>query len=168
MSASANLSTTQIPVPGFETTFITRNELADDQLKALQDKLNAVVGNFGGELIMNEDWGKRRMSYPIEKETRGQYNFMVYTGKGDIVHEIERNLRLHDHVLRFLSISLGKEFNGDDYKKHREDMKAAAKKREEEREARREERAAERRAAMEQRGGGRGHDRDHGDDGMNG
>ncbi len=161
----------QIPTPGFETTFITRGEMADDALKALQEKLNGVVTSFGGELILNEDWGKRRLTYPIEKETRGQYTYMAYTGKGDVVHEIERNLRLHDHVLRFLSVSLGKEFDGENFKKHREEMKAAAKRREEEREARREERAAERRASQGDRPSYRDHSRDRdagGDEGSHG
>ncbi len=129
-------------IPGYETTFITRAELSDEGLKALQERLNGVVAQYGGELVMSEDWGKRKLAYPIAKETRGHYTYFVYTGKGDIVHEIERNLRLNDQVLRFLSVNLSKEFEIESFKKARADQQAAAKKREEEREARREERMA--------------------------
>ena len=138
-------------LPGYETTVITRAEMSDDNLKVLQEKLNGVIAAFGGELITTEDWGKRKLSYPIQKETRGQYTYIVYTGKGEVVHEIERNLRLHDHVLRFLTVNLEKEFEHEGFKKKRLDIQAAAKRREEEREARREERAAERRGQYEER-----------------
>ena len=142
---------------GYETTWITRSELSDEGLKALQDRVTQVVASFQGELVLSEDWGKRKLAYPIQKETRGQYTYMVYTGKAGVVHEIERNLRLHDHVLRFLTVNLENEFDGAEFTERRADIHAAAKRREEEREARREERNAERRG-YEDRGDYRRHD----------
>jgi small subunit ribosomal protein S6 len=138
--------TTLAKPAGYETTFITRSELSDEKLKELQERLNGIVGQFKGELVLNEDWGKRKLAYPIQKESRGHYTYFVYSGEGDIVHEIERNLRLNEHVLRFLTVNLEKEFDAEKFKKHRAEIHAAAKRREEEREARREERMAERRA----------------------
>lgn len=132
---------------GYETTFITRSELSDDNLKAIQDKLSNVVNSFRGEVVLSEDWGKRKLAYTIQKESRGHYTYFVYTGEGDVVHEIERNLRLQDHVLRFLTVNLEKEFDPEAFRKQRSDMQEAAKRREAEREARREERNAERRGA---------------------
>jgi small subunit ribosomal protein S6 len=102
-------------LPGYETTFITRVDLSDDGLKTLKDRLNAIVKAYGGETVYEEDWGKRKFAYPIEKETRGHYTHFVYTGKGDIVHEIERNLRLHESTLRFMTVNLAKEFHKDIY-----------------------------------------------------
>jgi len=133
-------------IAGFETTFITRPEMNEDQLKALQDRLISLVSEYKGELVLQEDWGTKRLAYKIEKETRGRYTYLVYTGEGNIVAEIERNLRINDHVMRFLSVNISKEFEKDAFMKRREEIKAQAKKREEEREARREEREARRRA----------------------
>lgn len=145
---------------GYETTFITRAEMTDDALKALNEKIAGIVKNYQGEVVLTEDWGKRKLAYPIQKESRGHYTYLVYTGRGDVVHEIERNLRIQDHVLRFLSVNLDKEFDPEAYQKRRAEIQAAAKKREEEREARREERMAERRAyGDDDRGGYRGRDR---------
>jgi small subunit ribosomal protein S6 len=152
----ANASTGANLLPGYETTFITRSELSDDALKALQDRLTQVVGEYKGAIVMHEDWGKRKLAYPIHKESRGHYTYLVYTGKGDIVHEIERNLRLHDHVLRFLTVNLEKEFDAEAFTKRRAELHAAAKRREEEREARREERMAERRGYGDDHGERRG------------
>lgn len=151
-------------IAGYETTFITRPELSDDGLKALSERLSQVVGSFQGEVVLTEDWGKRKMAYPISKESRGHYTYLVYSGKGDIVHEIERNLRLHDHVLRFLTVNLATEFDAAEFKKRRADVHAAAKRREEEREARREERNAERRGYADDRSDYRRHDMDDAED----
>jgi len=104
-------------IPGYETTFITKVDLSDDALKTLKDRLTGVVKSFGGELVYGEDWGKRKFAYPIQKEVRGHYTYLVYTGKGDVVAEIERNLRLNDTVLRFMSVNLAKEFDKDVFMK---------------------------------------------------
>ena len=132
-------------IPGYETTIITRAELSDEGLKALLERVKGIAGQFSGDVVLHEDWGKRKLAYPIQKESRGHYTYLVYSGKGEVVHEVERNLRIHEHVLRFLTVKLEKEFDGEVFKKQRTDIQAAAKRREEEREARREERNAERR-----------------------
>lgn len=131
--------------PGYETTFITRAELTDEALKALHERLSGVISSFQGQIVLTEDWGRRKLAYPIRKESRGHYSYIVYSGKGDVVHEVERNLRLHDHVLRFLTVNLESEFDAEGFRRKRAEVHAAAKRREEEREARREERMAERR-----------------------
>lgn len=141
----ANTAAGAKKLAGYETTFITRAEMTDEALKALQDRLTGVVKDWKGEVILQEDWGKRKLAYPIQKESRGQYTYLVYTGKSDIVHEMERNLRMQDHVLRFLTVNLENEFDAEIFTKRRAELAAAAKRREEEREARREERMAERR-----------------------
>ena len=104
-------------LPGYETTFITRVDLTDDGLKALKDRIIAVIGNYKGEVVYQEDWGKRKFAYPINKESRGHYTYIVYTGTGDIVAEIERNLRLNDQVVRFMTVNLSKEFDLEVYTK---------------------------------------------------
>ena len=104
-------------LPGYETTFVTKVDLTDEALKTLKDRLFGIVKAYGGELVYEEDWGKRKFAYPIEKETRGQYTYFVYTGRGDVVAEIERNLRLHESLLRFMTVNLAKEFDKETYSK---------------------------------------------------
>ena len=91
---------------GYETTFITSPEMTDDALAELKKKLEEVVKTFKGNMIHTEDWGKRKMAYPIRKETRGHYSFMIYDGDGGVVTELERTLRLQEPILRFLSVRL--------------------------------------------------------------
>ncbi len=145
---STQKQTASAPLAGYETTYILRSELGDDGVKNLQDRLNAAIAEFGGELVLSEDWGRKKLAYPIQKEARGHYIYWVYTGKQDVVHEIERNLRLNEHVLRYLTVNLEKEFSPEGFKKSRADYHAAVKRREEEREARREERGDRRHGGM--------------------
>jgi small subunit ribosomal protein S6 len=164
MTQTASENTIKKTYSGYETTYITRSELSDESLKVLQERLAQLVASYDGELVLTEDWGKKKLAYPIQKETRGQYNYLVYTGRPDVVHELERNLRLNEHVLRFLTVHLSQNFDPVVFRKQRSDVHAAAKRREEEREARREERNAERRAFGDDRSDYRRHDLDDGDD----
>jgi small subunit ribosomal protein S6 len=104
-------------LPGYETTIITRVDMSDESLKTLKDRLFAIVKDFGGELVYQEDWGKRKFSYPMQKEVRGQYTHIVYTGSTGVVAELERNLRLNESTLRFMTVVLAKEFSKEEYMK---------------------------------------------------
>ena len=104
-------------LPGYETTIITRVDMSDESLKTLTDRLFAIVKDFGGELVYQEDWGKRKFSYPMQKEVRGQYTHIVFTGSTGVVAELERNLRLNESTLRFMTVVLAKEFNKEEYMK---------------------------------------------------
>lgn len=147
---------------GYETTFLTRGEMNDDQLKALQDKLKEVIAEYKGEVVAFEDWGTKKLAYSIQNESRARFSHFVYTATGNVVAEMERHLRMNDHVLRFLSVNVATEFNQEEYLKRKEAIKAQAKKREEEREARREERLAERKMReAEENGEYEDHSHDH-------
>lgn len=104
-------------LPGYETTFITRVDMPEDALKTLKDRLFAIVKDFKGELVYQEDWGKRKFAFPIEKEVRGQYTYFVYTGTSGVVAELERNLRLNESTLRFMTVTLSKEFDKEVFTK---------------------------------------------------
>lgn len=107
-------------IPGYETTFVTRVDMTDDQLNQLKEKVKTIITNFGGELVFSEDWGKRKLAYSIQKETRGHYTYFVYTGKAGVTKEIERNLKIDDHLLRYLSINLSPEFDKEKFLKNPE------------------------------------------------
>jgi small subunit ribosomal protein S6 len=104
-------------LPGYETTLITRVDQSDDALKALKDRLFNIIKDFGGELVYQEDWGKRKFAFPIQKEVRGHYTYIVYTGKSGVVAELERNLRLNESTVRFMTVNLSKEFNKEVFTK---------------------------------------------------
>jgi small subunit ribosomal protein S6 len=88
----------------YETVFIVNPELSEDQHQLLFDKLNGLVPEDQGMLVKLDEWGNKRLAYEIKKHTRGYYVLMDFCGDGALVKEIERNLRLDDRVLKYMTV----------------------------------------------------------------
>jgi small subunit ribosomal protein S6 len=88
----------------YETTVVLRADVGGDAIEATLDKVREAVRGRGGKLIAINHWGKKKLAYDIAKQTRGVYVHAQFLGFGKMVHEIERNLRISDSVLRFLTV----------------------------------------------------------------
>lgn len=117
MARNAQGTASEGLLPGYETVVITKPEMSTQAFTTMKERISSIIKNFGGEEVLQEDWGKRKLSYNIHKESRGKYNYIAYTGKPGVVGEIERNLRLNENVIRFLSVCLEDEFDKDEFLK---------------------------------------------------
>ena len=90
----------------YETTVITKSATGEDQINALKTKVEGLIQTHEGTLANYEDWGTRRLAHLIQNENRGRYVFFAYTGNNGTVAEIERNLRINENVVRYLSINV--------------------------------------------------------------
>ena len=90
----------------YETIYVTHPELSEEELQELQAKLNSILASFKGDLIKLEDWGAKKLSYEIRKNSRGHFFLMDYVSDVDLIRELERNLRLSDRVLRFQTVRI--------------------------------------------------------------
>jgi small subunit ribosomal protein S6 len=89
----------------YETIFITHPELSEEDQNALQEKVRAITTGFKGEILKIEDWGPRKLSYQIRKNSRGRYFMLDYLSDASaLVRELERTLRLNDGVLKYLTV----------------------------------------------------------------
>jgi small subunit ribosomal protein S6 len=88
----------------YETIFILRPDLGESAQKDAVKRFEGITASSGGDLIDTEEWGFRELAYPIRGERRGLYVRLDYGGNGATMNEIERNLRLSDSVLRYLSV----------------------------------------------------------------
>ncbi len=88
----------------YETIYITHPELTEEELSEIQQKVNSILANYKGDLIKLEDWGTKKLTYEIRKNTRGHFFLMDYLAGTDLIRELERNLRLNDRVLRFQTV----------------------------------------------------------------
>ena len=70
------------------------------------ERAKDVIGRLDGTLTKLDNWGKRKLAYPIQKNTRGTFVYLKYVGFSDLVAELERNLRLLDEVVRFQTVLL--------------------------------------------------------------
>lgn len=96
-------------MPTYETTVITKPNTTEDQVTALRQKVESIVQAHQGQLGNFEDWGTRRLSFEIQKENRGRYLYWAFTGNNGTVAELERNFRINENVVRFLSANLSTE-----------------------------------------------------------
>jgi small subunit ribosomal protein S6 len=90
----------------YETTVVMRPDLGGDAVEAALDRVREVVRTGGGKLLGIDHWGKRKLAYPMAKQARGIYVHTHYLGGSGLVAELERNLRISDSVLRYLTIRL--------------------------------------------------------------
>ena len=90
----------------YESVFIARQDLTDGQVKELATKMADIVNNNGATVTNTEFWGLRQLAYRINKNRKGHYICFHIDGAAAAKDELERNLRLNEDVLRFLSTAL--------------------------------------------------------------
>jgi len=93
----------------YETIIIVQPDLGDVELKALSAKIQDVISTMKGEYQRLEDWGVRKLAYPINKVTRGRYYYLRFDGDAPLIAELERRLRLDDKVVRYQSVKIEKD-----------------------------------------------------------
>jgi small subunit ribosomal protein S6 len=93
----------------YETLFILKPTLTDEETAAQVAKISAILTNEGAELLATDDMGMRKLAYQIEKNDRGYYTVLLYKAEGAMLNELERNLRINEEVLRFLTVKYVKQ-----------------------------------------------------------
>ena len=96
----------------YETTLVIRPDLSGDMVENTLDRVRDVVNN-DGKLLEITHWGKRKLAYEVARHSRGIYVHTHYLGSSNLVAELERNLRISDNVLRFLTVRLEAGVNPD-------------------------------------------------------
>ena len=90
----------------YETIYILQPDLGEDEIKAIADKVQDVIASYKGAFNRLEDWGIRKLAYPIRKCARGRYLYLRYDGGRELIAELERRLRLDEKVLRYQSVNI--------------------------------------------------------------
>ena len=90
----------------YETVVITRPDLDDADTTGIIEKLERVIQENGGHLLIRDDWGKRKLAYPIRKHQKGHYTIISHLAPAPLISELERNIRIEDRVIRFLTVRI--------------------------------------------------------------
>jgi small subunit ribosomal protein S6 len=88
----------------YETILISHVDLSEDELSGLITRYGDIVTTQKGILVKVERWGKRRLAYMIGKQARGFYILIDYAGDSSVVNELERNLKIDDKILKFMTV----------------------------------------------------------------
>ena len=99
-------------MPLYEHVFISRQDLSNAQAESLIEHFTAVIADNGGRVVENEYWGVKTMAYKINKNRKGHYAFLKTDAPPAAVLEMERLMRLHDDVMRILTIKVDKHGDG--------------------------------------------------------
>jgi small subunit ribosomal protein S6 len=92
----------------YETVFITNPVLSESQVKETVENFKQIITDNGGEVIHEENWGLRKLAYPIQKKSTGFYNLLQFKIEGESLSKIEIQFKRDERVMRFLFTRMDK------------------------------------------------------------
>ena len=93
----------------YESAILINAALDDQQIEAIITRVQDLIKNNGGEIRELENWGRKRLAYPVEKSKIGYYAIFRFDAPGDIVAKLERAYTLDEQILRFVTLKLNKD-----------------------------------------------------------
>ncbi len=90
----------------YETVYILRPNTANDGVAEVNTKVKGIIEGLGGKILKVDNWGKRRLAYEVSKERKGIYLYWRYLASPGVVEEAERNLRMLDLVIRYMTVKV--------------------------------------------------------------
>ena len=98
-------------MPLYESVIICRQDITKNQLDIIISEFKKNIENEKGKILAEEYWGLKNLAYEINKNKKAHYTMLVIESHPDKIEEYERKLRLHDDVIRFMTIKI-KTFDG--------------------------------------------------------
>ena len=92
----------------YETLFVVKPTLTEEEIKSQIEKVKAVLEKEGAELVATDVMGMRKLAYPVQKNNRGYYTVLLFKAKGETIAELERNLKINEEVIKFLTVKYSK------------------------------------------------------------
>ncbi|MBO4542965.1 MAG: 30S ribosomal protein S6 [Bacteroidales bacterium] len=96
-------------VKQYEAVFIMTPVLSDDQMKETVQKFEKIIVDNKGEIVHQENWGMRKLAYPIKKKSSGFYHLFEFTAEPSFVKEFEIQLKRDERIMRYLTVILDKD-----------------------------------------------------------
>ena len=95
-------------VKQYETVFIATPVLSEEQMKETVKKYVDLLTSKGAEIVYENNWGMRKLAYPIRKKTTGFYYLIEFKAEGSVINDLEVAYKRDERLLRFLTVSLDK------------------------------------------------------------
>lgn len=93
----------------YEVIYIIDARIEDEPRKEIIDRFSGLITSNGGTVDKIDEWGKRRLSYPIDFQNEGYYVLLHMTAAPDFPRELERNFEIADQVIRYLCVRIDEE-----------------------------------------------------------
>ena len=111
----------------YEELFIVKPDAPDEEVSAFVDQIKNVITNGQGTVDKVDDWGKRKLAYKISKYAEGHYVLVVFTSTPELVHEVERRMRVTDMVIKFITVRIDEKQKKIEKRKKAREKRAARK-----------------------------------------
>ena len=98
----------KVMVKQYETVFIATPVLSEEQMKETVKKYTDLLTSKGAEIVYENNWGMRKLAYPIRKKTSGFYYLIEFKAEGSVINDLEVAYKRDERLLRFLTVSLDK------------------------------------------------------------
>ncbi|MBI5843496.1 MAG: 30S ribosomal protein S6 [Deltaproteobacteria bacterium] len=108
----------------YETIFIADPDVSEEERKSLVAKFTGIMETQEAYIVAVEDWGAKKLAYEVNRKKRGYYILMDYCAKGNLVHELERVMRIDDRILRYLTVQLADDISVESLKQQLADEAA--------------------------------------------
>ena len=92
----------------YETVIILTPLLSEENAKEAIAKYRSFLTDNGAEIVHEDNWGLKKLAYPIEKKTTGFYHLTEYKAPGDLINQLELQYKRDERIMRFLTVSLDK------------------------------------------------------------
>ncbi|HOI30640.1 MAG TPA: 30S ribosomal protein S6 [Melioribacteraceae bacterium] len=92
----------------YESVVLINAALEDDQIESTISRILEVITTNGGEIIEADKWGRKRLAYPIKKAKSGYYLVLRFKAPTELISILERNYRLDENIIRYITIALDK------------------------------------------------------------
>ena len=92
----------------YESVVLINAALEDEQVETTINRIQETITSHGGEIIEIDKWGRKRLAYPIKKSKSGYYVVIRFESTTDLIATLERNYRLDENIIRYLTIALDK------------------------------------------------------------
>jgi small subunit ribosomal protein S6 len=109
----------------YESVIILDPELPDEDVQNFTERYSTLLKTNGGEIIKIEDWGFKKLAYLVKKKDRGRYILFDFVGMPAAIAEMERQLKITDEVMKFLSVKLDDDVDLEAFKAASEEKAAA-------------------------------------------
>jgi small subunit ribosomal protein S6 len=92
----------------YETVFIATPVLSEAQMKEAVEKFKALISSNGGKIVHEENWGLKKLAYPIQKKSTGFYYLIEFECDGEFITKLETEYRRDERIIRFLTFKMDK------------------------------------------------------------
>lgn len=99
------MSTANAVINEYEIVIIIRPDLDEAAIQEVANKIESVITDNQGQILVKDDWGQRKLAYPIKKHLKGHYFVISFIAPPELITELERRVRITDDIIRFLTVN---------------------------------------------------------------